>query len=149
MQNSVKTPTCFAAGVTTIVDAPVDAFALASWRAEVADLVALSERYGLSPEETAAALGSAGIEGTSALEVLVTRCDGDPELATALVDAHIAAPLTAVVADVVRSIDLSDDDSLIAALGPPDSTAASGLDWNSLDAALQAACEPAGIEVDL
>ena len=141
------TPACFAAGVTTIVDAPVDAFALASRRAEVADLVALSERYGLSPEETAAALGSAGIGGTSALEVLVTRCDGDPELATALVDAHIAAAPT--VADVVRPIDLSDDDSLIAALGPPDTTTAAGLDWDSLDAALQAACEPAGIEVDL
>ena len=49
----------------------------------------------------------------------------------------------------MRSIDLSDDDSLIAALGPPDTTAAPGLDWDGLDAVLQAACEPAGIEVDL
>lgn len=144
------TPACFAAGVTTIVDSPVDAFALAPRRTEVADLVALSERYGLSPEQTATVMGAAGVDARCVGEVLLARCDGDVEIVTALVDRFAAQPTLATNAqDVDLPIHITDDDSLLAALGPPDATDTSGLDWDSLDAALQAACEAPVVEVDL
>jgi hypothetical protein len=72
------TPATFAAGVTAIIDQPVDAFALAARHATIEDLSTLSERYGLSPTDTATALALAGVAAGAAVGVLDLRCDHHP-----------------------------------------------------------------------
>ena len=71
------TPETFAAGVHEIEPDLQPAFAVAAREASVADLVALSERYGLSPAETAEALATACATPTLVANVVDERCDGD------------------------------------------------------------------------
>lgn len=83
------TPAAFTAGVVTIVDRPVDAFAFASRRACVEDLVALSERFELSPAETAQTVGAAGVPIDRVIEILDQRCGRDAAQATELAARHL------------------------------------------------------------
>ncbi len=71
------TPETFAAATVEIVERPVDAFVFAARRAGVEDLAALSERYGLSPHETAATLALACVPLDKAVGVVHQRCDGE------------------------------------------------------------------------
>ena len=104
------------------------------------DLVALSERFGLSPTETAQTLAVACASPTVLANVVADRCDGD-------LDATVAACATVLQPDAVEralhdkpvvtalavfglGIDEADQlDQLRAALGDPDHRAAvSGID---------------------
>jgi hypothetical protein len=67
----------FAAAVVALVPDPVDGFSLALPRAALPDLAALSERYGLSPTDTAAVLSAACADVETAVAIINTRCDGD------------------------------------------------------------------------
>ena len=96
------------------------------------------------------------LDGTRA--VAATTASGERiEAATVVLAARTVERLEKVAAAVqeiggtalVVPTDITDDDSLLVALGPPDATDTSGLDWDSLDAELQAACEVPVVEVDL
>ena len=78
------TPNTFAAGVATIVDSPVDAFGLAGNHAQVEDLVALSQRYGLDPAETASAVAAGCVPIDRAVGVIAARCESDEDMTSAL-----------------------------------------------------------------
>jgi hypothetical protein len=71
------TPETFAAGVCEIEDGPLRAFPTAIREASVPDLVALSERYGLSPAETAATLVLSCASVDVVARVVHCRCDDD------------------------------------------------------------------------
>ena len=71
------TPDTFAAGVYEIQPDPARAFPVAVREASVPDLVALSERYGLSPAETAETLSTACATPATLVHVVHGRCDGD------------------------------------------------------------------------
>ena len=71
------TPDTFAAGVYEIEPDPARAVPVAVREASVPDLVALSERYGLSPAETAETLGTACATPATLVHVVHGRCDGD------------------------------------------------------------------------
>lgn len=78
-------PEAFSAGLSVVVDDPRTGLALACHQGAPGDLLAdLSERYGLSPEQTAVALGDANATPQVLVETLVQRCEGDPQLTTAL-----------------------------------------------------------------
>jgi hypothetical protein len=154
-------PDTFAAGVASIVECPVDAFALAAKRAQPEDFVSLSERYELSPAETAIVLADAGIPTDKAVFTLALRCGDEPDLVARLSCDHlgIAPSLTASILDgeylapVVpirpASIDITDTASLVAAIGPPVHGEAVGLDTASLLAALPAPGYDVGPEIEL
>ena len=156
-------PDTFAAGVASIVDHPVDAFALAAKRAQPEDLVALSERYELSPTETATALADAGVPIDKAVFAIALRCGDEPDaaiqiasdhlgissgLATAVLDGDYLAPVVPLRPDA--GIDISDTASLVAAIGAPSRAESIGLDNESLLAALPEAGAPdGGIEIEM
>ena len=156
-------PDTFAAGVASIVDHPVDAFALAAKRAQPEDLVALSERYELSPNETATALADAGVPIDKAVFAIALRCGDEPDaaiqiasehlgissgLATAVLDGDYLAPVVPLRPDA--GIDISDTASLVAAIGAPSRAESIGLDNESLLAALPEAGAPdGGIEIEM
>ena len=71
------TPDTFAAGVYEIQPDPASAFGGTVREASVPDLVALSERYGLSPTETAEALSTACATPATLVHVIHDRCDAD------------------------------------------------------------------------
>ncbi len=76
-------PACFAAAITTAVDDPSFGISLAVRRGMPPEAIAAtSERYGLSPSETATALADAGAAPHLAVPVLFQRCDGDLTLTT-------------------------------------------------------------------
>ena len=83
------TPDAFAAGVAVLVDSPIEAFSLAGRHAQVEDLTALSERYGLDPTETAGAIASAGVPIEKAVGTIASRCDGDSDLTASLAARHL------------------------------------------------------------
>ena len=147
------TPETFAAGVSAIVDRPVEAFALAV-TAPVDDLVSLSERYELSPAEAAATMAAAGVDAHTTRDVLTVRCDGDldaaQEVVTAAgVDVPVAVGVGAPVVPL-RSGLMLDNSTLREAIGKPDPAAASPIDDASLREALRAAVErPAGPELEI
>ena len=89
----------FAAAVTALVPDPVDGFSLALPRAALPDLAALSERYGLSPVDTATVLSSACADVDTAVAVVSARCDGD---ITAVLE--ICATVLAIGADDVERV---------------------------------------------
>ena len=71
-------PACFAAGITAAFDDPTLGLTIAVRRGMPPEAVAAtSERYGLSPAETATALGDAGAAPHLTVPVLLERCDGD------------------------------------------------------------------------
>src|SRR5215207_8120977 len=71
------TPETFAAGVHAIEPDCTAAFAVAVREASVPDLGTLSERYGLSPAETAQTLSAACASPTVVAHVVLGRCDAD------------------------------------------------------------------------
>jgi hypothetical protein len=71
------TPETFAAGVCEIEVNPQLSFPTAAREASLPDLVALSERYGLSPVETAEVLATACAPPDVVTHVVHRRCDGD------------------------------------------------------------------------
>jgi hypothetical protein len=154
-------PDTFAAGVTSIVERPVDAFALAAKRAQPEDFVSLSERYELSPAETAVVLADAGVAMDKAVFTLALRCGDEPDLVAELACDHLGVgpSLTSLILDgeylapVVpirpATIDITDTASLIAAIGPPVRSEAVGLDTASLLAALPEPGVNVGPEIEL
>lgn len=75
----------FAAGITSGIDAPGDGLALAVRAgAQGEHLAALSEAYGLAPNETALLLADLRTTPTVLLDTLAARCDGDLDAATTI-----------------------------------------------------------------
>ena len=72
------TPAACAAGVTAIVERPVEAFAYAVRRGQPEDLAALSERYSLDPDTTARTMVAAGVATQLVVDVVGLRCEHDP-----------------------------------------------------------------------
>jgi hypothetical protein len=101
------TPATFAAAVSAIVDDAVTALTYAARRAEPERLAALTERYGLSPDQAAAAFAAAGVPVDRAIEALHLHCDHDVdttyELATGPLGAH-GYLVTAVLAGDVSTV---------------------------------------------
>jgi hypothetical protein len=116
------TPETFAAAVSVIVEDVVSALAYAACRAEPERLAALTERYGLAPDQAAAAFAAAGVPVDRAIEAVHLRCDHDVEttyeLATGVLGAHgdlVTAVLTGDVSTVVALPTLDVVDDLICA----------------------------------
>jgi hypothetical protein len=105
------TPETFAAGVTTIVNDPITAFAYSARRAGAEDLAVLSERYGLAPAEAAAVFASAGVALDRAIEAVHLRCDRDVDATYEIAVGVLGAGqdyVTAVLAgDVLNVVDLT------------------------------------------
>ena len=153
------TPETFAAAVSTIVDDPVEAFVYSARRAATEDLVALSERYNLSPEQTARALTLSCTPRGVAVEVISERCDHDVgetiELATEylglgteIVHRLLTEPDVEPSGSAV-GLDLSSVESLLATLGPADPTGHLGVDSSSLVIALAAAARSADLTMEI
>lgn len=130
----------FAAGLTTITSDPTEGLGLAAhYLASAQNLAAASERYGLSPAETATILADTGAPADLLVETLWHRCDHDMDAATQLaVDTgHVDASaisrtaegigITALAMrgitpgnkDQTRPVDVNDADALLAALPDP------------------------------
>lgn len=76
-------PDCFAAGLAAAVDEPATGLDLAGRRGMPAEAIAAtSERYGLSPADTAVALAAGSVPSHVAVAALHLRCDEDPVLTT-------------------------------------------------------------------
>lgn len=86
----------FAAAVTAIVDDPVDALAFALPSATVADLSALTERFGLSVAEVAETLAAVSADSDTVVAVLTNRCDGDIAPALALTSKTVGLGATKI-----------------------------------------------------
>lgn len=113
------TAATFAAAVTAIVDNPVDALTLALPRSTAADLSALSERFGLSVEETSYALSAACADQDTVVAVLADRCDGDTSAALVLASETLSMQLRVAahtlplsVADVPAEVEAHHDAEL-------------------------------------
>ena len=78
------TPETFAAGVSTIVESPVEAFSVAGRSAQVEDLVALTERYGLDHIESAGVVAAACVPVEKAVAVIAARSEADSDVTAAL-----------------------------------------------------------------
>jgi hypothetical protein len=83
------TPDAFAAGVAVLIDSPIEAFSLAGRHAQVEDLTALSERYGLDPTETAGVIAAAGVPVEKAVGTIALRCDGDADVTASIAARHL------------------------------------------------------------
>jgi len=122
------TPQTFVAGVVTLVDDAPTAFALSARRAGPEDLAALSERYGLDPNETARVLASAAVPLDRAVETIHLRCDHDVdatyELALSLLGADgqfIHHVLVGEQPAIVELAALTPTSELVDAVSRPDS----------------------------
>jgi hypothetical protein len=111
------TPATFAAGVTTIVDDPIAAFVYSRAHAGVDDLAALSERFDLTPAETAKTLRNAALPVDQAAAVIDARCSDEPTAAAAIVTAAYGhddiEPASTGVAVVMRP-DIVDETELVS-----------------------------------
>ena len=102
---------CFAAGVAAAIDDPTTALRLAArFGIPVEGVVATSERYGLSPLETANALGNSGASTDLTVATLLARCDGDATLTTQLARSALG----------LRTSDLLDAFDKLGLPDPPD-----------------------------
>jgi hypothetical protein len=155
-------PDCFAAGLATAVDDPATGLELAARRGMPAEAIAASsERYGLSPADTATALAAGRVASHTAVAVIHLRCDGDPALTTQIARSQLGlrtetvlAALTselepedqAHVRDQVRTVVAlsSDRAALIAAHQPPVPTAPRRVERTETDRLLAALPEPDG-----
>jgi hypothetical protein len=95
---NAPSPSTFAAAVQAIIPDPVEGLALALANAALPDLASLSERYGLSPQETAHALAAACADTETAVAVLDARCEGDIDVVT-----QLAVSVLAIDTDTVRA----------------------------------------------
>ena len=130
----------FAAGLTTITSDPTEGLGLAAhYLASAQNLAAASERYGLSPAQTATVLADTGAPADLLVETLWHRCDHDMDAAIQLaVDTgHVDRSVVDRTADglgvtsaVLRGItpgvggqtwvvDVNDANALLAALPDP------------------------------
>ena len=131
----------FAAGLVVIAPEPGEGLALASrYGAPTVDIAAASERYGLSPTETATVLADTGTSPQRLVETIWHRCDHeasptrqiatdagrldadtvDQTLAIAESGGLAIGPITALAGGTQnRSVDLTDADSLLATLPDP------------------------------
>ena len=92
-------PDCFAAAMAAAIDDPATGIALAAQHDVTADaLVALTERYGLSPAATADALAHAQVPTGLAVHVLHRRCDADPVLTTQIARSSLGVRTDLIVA---------------------------------------------------
>ncbi len=128
-------PQCFAAGITAGIDDPTLGVCVAIRRGMPPEAVALTtEAYGLSPHETAVALGDAGAPPSIAVPVLLHRCDGDTSLTTQIARSALGLNNEAVIealqtTDPLDAAEISelraarplsrDRDALIASHTPP------------------------------
>lgn len=96
---NAPSPSTFAAAVHAVISDPVEAFSLAINAAALPDLASLSERYELSPRDTAQTLAAACADIETAVAVLAARCDGDMD---AVID--IASNAFAIGGDTVRAV---------------------------------------------
>ena len=158
------TPTTFAAGVEAVTDNPCRALALAASSAQPDDLAALTERFEMSPSDSAAVLAAVGTPCTIAVQTIGIRCDGDLDATCEVVGRHfgigadeVEARLSGLDPNVVVPIGIGTSASELAALRSqlpkPDMGASVSLDSASLQAALQdlmdqAATNTAGIELE-
>jgi hypothetical protein len=110
------TSATFAAGVSAIVDDPVTALAHSVGRSTVESLAALTEKYGLGLEETAATLVAVGAPIERAVAVVLVRNGDDLDAAIALavgilgisrraVASILAAPVATVVVPFTDAAD--------------------------------------------
>ncbi len=157
------TPATFAAAVAAITDDPVAGMALAGRCAAVEDLAALSERYELSPDDTASVLAAAGVATATAVAVVSVRCDGDLDATCALAADRLGLAPTDTAAllepdpitPITPAVPLrasTEAERLLDAIGPPEVGATPGLDAASLLAALpdpdNGALAPTGVELE-
>jgi hypothetical protein len=155
-------PDCYAAGLTAGVDDPSAGLDLSLRRGmPPAALAATSERYGLSPAETATTLADVGAPGTATVLVLVERCGGDPELTTQIARStiglrtdHILAALKTIdqpapdLSELRNTRPLSRDrDALLAAHRAPRTRPAHGV-ASDIDQLLDLLPGPTGASVD-
>jgi hypothetical protein len=89
MAAHAPTPEAFAAGVTAIVESPLEAFAFAARRAGGEDLAVLSERYELSPVEAAKTMAIACVPVHNAAEAVLIRCEGDLDVTTDVCERYL------------------------------------------------------------
>jgi len=100
---------CFAAGLAAAVDEPADGIAAAVRHGMPAEaIVALSERYGLSPADTANALDQASAPSRLAVQVLYQRCDADTVLTTQLARSGLGLRTDAVIEALADNVPLDD-----------------------------------------
>ena len=78
------TPETFAAGVSTLIESPIEAFSIAGRTAQVTDLVALTERYGLDHIESAGVVAAACVPVEKAVAVIAARSESDADVTAAL-----------------------------------------------------------------
>lgn len=158
------TPETFAAGVEAVVDNPCRALALAASRARPDDLAALTERFEMSPSDSAAVLAAVGASCTVAVQTIGLRCDGDLDATCEIASRHLGigadeveARLSGIDPNVVVPIGIGTSVSELAALRSqlpkPDVGASVSLDSASLQAALQdlleqSATDTAGVELE-
>ena len=91
-------PECFAAAISAGIDDPTLGVCVAVRRGMPPDAVALTtEAYGLSPHETAVALGDAGAPPSISVPVLLHRCDGDTSLTTQIARSALGLNNEAVI----------------------------------------------------
>lgn len=92
-------PDCFAAGLAAAVDDGRTGIALAVRRGMPPEAIAaLSERYGLTPLDTANALGDAHSAPGLAVGVIRYRCDDDPVLTTQIARSALGFRTDTVIA---------------------------------------------------
>jgi hypothetical protein len=159
-------PDCYAAGLAAAVDDPTTGLDLSQRRGmPPSALAAASERYELSPDQTATTLADAGIPGDATVQVLIERCGGDPELTTQIARSTIGLRTDTII-EALQAIDqpmpslaelrnarpLSRDrDALLAAHRPPTRRPVPGVvgDAQQLLAALpEPTGPPAGPDAD-
>lgn len=134
------TPDAFAAGITALTSDPTEGLGLAAhYLASSSQVAAASERYGLSPANTATVLADTGTSAGLLVETLWHRCDQDldatrqlaadasgldiPTISDALAGLGVTTgggsgtePITSTHG---RVVDLANADSLLAALPDP------------------------------
>jgi len=143
------TPSTFAAAVEAVVENPWQALALAVPRAQPDDLAALTERFEMSPSDTAAVLAAVGAPLSTAVSVVGIRCDDDREATCEIAQRHfgigrdeVLARLEGIDPNVVVPIGLAGSPGELAALrhaiGPPDIGSSMSIDSASLREALAA-----------
>ena len=156
---------CFAAGIAAGIDDPTAGICAAVRRGMPPDAIALAtEAYGLSPHESAVALGDAAAAPSVAVPALFHRCDGDPALTTqisrSVLGLYNDAVVEALTAD--HTLDATeigelratpplsrDRDALIASHMPPRPVPpVRSTDAATLLDCLPAATSPPGVEPD-
>ena len=98
-------PDCFAAGLAAAIDDPTVGLSMAARRGmPPAAVAACSERYGLSPADTATALAAEGASANLAIGVVLVRCDEDPVLTTQIARSHLGLRTDTVLNELTSQL---------------------------------------------